>query len=289
MKLIIPSYNRPDTIKTPFLEVFKNFEKIILLHDDEQYKNYLKFNDYKNMQVIVTGCNDGGKASQIKYAVNNILSHNEWAIFADDNIDYVSGVAREYWAKDKYTFKSSEHWGNVESNVFIFRILELIAQADKVNAHLIGFLTTNNYFFANKKYKYYGFCHGKLTLWKKDNSFVFDNYDLRSLNDFHNTARHLVAYGVVLVNDYMHPVAKYFQKGGIGSKKNRKQDRINNIKFLTTYYPELIKTKKRKDNYPDARIVNMSAKNFILWRKKYKEFVKNYTYDINRYKWYKKF
>jgi len=287
MKLIIPSYNRPETIKTPFLEVFKDFEKIILLHNDNEYNNYIKFNDYKDMQLVVTNVNKGGKAGQIRYAVNNILSNNEWAIFADDNIDYIYGIDEAHWKSFEYTNKNSTHWNNIKSDIFSSRLKELIKEAERVNAHLIGFLSTNNYFFANKKFKYFGFCHGKLTLWKKDDLFVFDNFDLKSLNDFHNTARHLVNYGVVLVNDYMHPIAKYFQKGGIGSKEDRKQDRINNINFLISFYPELIKTKKRNDNYPDARFVHLSKKNFINWRNKYINFIKEYTFDIDNVRWVK--
>ncbi len=288
MKLIITSFNRAQTIKTPFLEVFQNYEKILLLHNEEQRKDYLQFNDYKDIKIIVTGIDDGGKAGQIKYAVDNILSNNEWAIFADDNIDFIYGIDSTHWKNNLYLDKSSQHWGNVNSYKFDSRLSELITKADEVNAHLIGFLSTNNYYFARKKYKYYGFCHGKLTLWKKDNDFVFDNFNLRSLNDFHFTAMHLYNYGIVLINDYMHPKAKYFQKGGIGSKKARKPDRIKNINLLLAYYPELIKTKKRTDNYPDVRIAQMSYKNFIIWRYKYKKFREEYAFNKKLNKWERK-
>ncbi len=286
MKLIIPSYDRAETIKTPFLEVFKDFEKIILLHNKEQHTEYKKFNEYEDIQIIITNL-DTGKAGQIRFAVDNVLKHNEWAVFADDNIEYVYGINNEQWLHDRYEDKNPSHWGKVNSHSFVSRILELINHAETLNAHLVGFLSTNNHYFANKKFKDYGFCHGKLTLWKKDNEFIFDDIDLRSLNDFHNTARHIVNYGVVLVNDYMHPIAKYFQSGGIGSKKDRKQDRINNIKLLTTLYPNLIKTKKRKDHYPDARFVHMSKKNFYNWRNKYLAFIKEYEFDKGTMSWQK--
>jgi len=37
VKLIIPTHNRSKTITTPYLEVFKNYEVILLVHDEEQY------------------------------------------------------------------------------------------------------------------------------------------------------------------------------------------------------------------------------------------------------------
>lgn len=283
MKLIIPTHNRSKTITTPYLEVFKNYDVILLVHDSVQYAEYKKLHDF---EIIVTNLNLG-KNGQIEYALDNLIKHDEWVIFADDNIEYIYGLDDQHYKHTIYAVKDSKHWGNINSTQFGIRIIDLIKQAEKINAHLIGFLTTDNWFFANKKYKTYGFCHGKLTLWRKDNEFKFGKIYMKSLNDFHNTAKHLVFYGVVLINDFMHPKAKYFQAGGIGSKQDRKLDRKNNIKILQVLYPKLIVKKPRPDNYPDVRIVNFSAKNFMLWRKQYKYYTENYKYSLKQNRWIK--
>ena len=283
MKLFIPTHNRSETISTPYLEVFKNYDVTLLVHNSEQYRKYKRLHDF---DIVITDINLG-KNGQIEYAIKNLIEHDEWVIFADDNIEYIYGLNETHYKHDIYTEKNSKHWGKINSTQFGTRVEDLILQAEKINAHLIGFLTTDNWYFANKKYKSYGFCHGKLTLWRKDNNFLFDGIYMKSLNDFHNTARHLVQYGVVLINDYMHPKAKYFQAGGIGSKNDRKLDRKKNIQILKVLYPKLIVDKPRPDNYPDVRIVNYSLKNFMLWRKKYKHYTNNYKYLLEKNRWIK--
>jgi len=283
LKLIIPTHNRSKTLSTPYLEVFKNYDVVLLVHDSTQFEKYKKLH---NFEIIITQLNLG-KNGQIEYALNNLVEHDEWVFFADDNIEYIYGLDDKHYVHDIYTKKDNKHWGKISSKQFDERVIDLTEKAESLDAHLIGFLTTDNWFFANKKYKTYGFCHGKLTLWRKDNSFLFDNIYMKSLNDFHNTARHLVHYGVVLINDYMHPKAKYFQAGGIGSKQDRKLDRKKNITILKVLYPSLIVNKPRPDNYPDVRIVNFSRKNFMLWRKKYKYYTDNYQYSLNKNRWIK--
>lgn len=283
MKLIIPTHNRSKTITTPYLEVFKNYDVTLLVHDEEQYIAYKKLH---NFNIVNTKTNEG-KNGQTKYAIENLVEHDEWVVFADDNIDYIYGLNNKLSKYLTYPNKNKDDWGEIDSVQFKKRTEDLIRQAEKINAHLIGFLTTDNYFFANKKYKQYGFCHGKLTLWHKDKNFKFENMFALALDDFHNTARHLVEYGVVLINDYMHPKAKYFQAGGIGGKTARKEIRKRDIRILKVLYPNLIVDKPRPDNYPDVRIVNFSPKNFMLWRKKYRHYTNNYKYSLKQNRWIK--
>ena len=290
MKLIIPSYNRAENLTTPFLEVFKDFDIYLLLHSEEQKKDYLHFNNYDNVTVIVTNIDTkagGGLPKQRKYAVDNILVDGEWCLFADDNVKSVYGVEDFIWHNEIILDKNKDDWENYSSKQFNNRVRQISEHADSVGAYHVGFLPAHNYFFANKKYREYGFCMGKMTMWKKDVNFIWNNYYTNSIEDFNHTAMHLVNYGKVLVVDFIYPIASHYSAGGIGNKKNRKQERIDSIKTIMKMYPDLFRKKKRPDNYPDISLKIMSQQKFIIWRKTYKEFTKKYKFSINNKVWEK--
>jgi len=288
VKVIIPSYNRAKTISTPYLDVFKNFDIYILVHNDSQKDEYIKHNPKLNIICTnVTTANDEGLPRQRKWAVDNLLEHNEWTIFADDNIKEIHGIVNDNWLKDEILEPNLNDWGSLTNKQFIERIEFLSNYGDNSGAYHIGFLPAHNFYFARKKIKHYGFCMGKMTMWKKDNDFVWNNIYMNAVEDFNHTAMHLINYGIVLIHDYLYPHAYHYQSGGAGSKAYRKNIRKRNIKVLTTLYPDLIKKKKRKNGYPDARIVYMSKKNFINWRNKYINFLKEYTFDIDNVRWVK--
>ena len=77
MKLIIPTHNRSKTLSTPYLEVFKNYDVVLLVHDSTQFEKYKKLH---NFEIIITELNLG-KNGQIEYALNNLVEHDEWVFF----------------------------------------------------------------------------------------------------------------------------------------------------------------------------------------------------------------
>ena len=288
MKVVIPTYQRPDAITTPYLDVFKNFDIIVLVHNKKEYNEYKKHNP--DLNIICTNIDvalGGGLPRQRKWAIDNLLDNNEWIVFADDNIKEIHGIINNNWKLNSIEIPNQDDWGVMTQKGFVSRINYLTKTADNIGAYHVGFLPAHNYFFARKKVRQYGFCMGKMTMWKKDKNFKWNNIFLSAMEDYNHTAMHLINYGKVLVHDFMYPHAYHYQKGGEGSKEYRKPIRVKSTKLLITLYPNLIKTKKRKDNYPDARFVYMSPENFVLWRKKYIEFQKQFTFDVKEMKWLK--
>ena len=104
MKLAIPTHNRSEIISTPFLEVFKNFDIYLIFHSNEAYKEYSKKNDLSNINIVVTdiepASNGTGLPLNRKYFLENYVEHNEWIIFADDNVASIEGLISEnLWNK----------------------------------------------------------------------------------------------------------------------------------------------------------------------------------------------
>ncbi|QDP59248.1 MAG: hypothetical protein Tp1124SUR1244132_35 [Prokaryotic dsDNA virus sp.] len=292
MKLAIPTHNRSEIISTPFLEVFKNFDIYLIFHSNEAYKEYSKKNDLSNINIVVTdiepASNGTGLPLNRKYFLENYVEHNEWIIFADDNVASIEGLISEnLWNKFILQNNQKNLFSEWNSDLFFKRINEIKNYADTVGAYHVGLQTSKNYFYAHKKYRERGYVLGKLTLWKKDNNFIYDT-PFTAMEDFHHTAMHLIHYGKVLICDYVWANAKHFQGGGLGSKNFRKPNHIQSVEYLTAKYPQLIKVKNRKDNYPDLRFPNMSEYNFQVWLKQYKAFKKEYIFNEDTFRWDKK-
>ncbi len=288
MKAIIPSYQRAESISTPYLKALENFEIIVLVHNKKELAEYKKHNP--TLKIICTDIDvelGGGLPRQRKWAIENLLQNDEWLLFADDNIKSIYGVDDTTWIKESILEKNEDNWGDLNSKQFFDRVDEISKHADYVGAYHVGFLPAHNYYFARKKYREYGFCMGKMTMWKKDINFNWNGYYTNSIEDFNHTAMHLVNYGKVLIVDYLFPLANHYSAGGIGNKKSRKQARIESINIIMHLYPNLFRKKKRPDYYPDMSVKQMSKENFIKWRYKYLEFVKHYEFDLKEVKWKK--
>lgn len=291
MKLAIPTHNRSELITTPFLEVFKNFDKYLIFHNGKAVDEYKKHNDYTDINIVVTDIEANDKGTGLPanrmYFVDNYLKNDEWVLFADDNVTSVEGVVPDLvWDKYRIADNDKSLFDKWDSSIFDNRILEIKKQGDTIGAKHIGFQTSKNYFYAHKKYRERGYVLGKMTMWKKDKDFVYD-LPYTAMEDFHHTAMHIAQYGKVLICDYLWANSTHFQGGGLGSKGERHENHLKSMKYLTYRYPNLVKIKNRKDDYPDLRIMNMSEYNFQVWLKQYAEFKKKYTFDTKEMQWLK--
>tara|TARA_R100001460_G_scaffold102959_1_gene147905 strand:+ start:4839 stop:5714 length:876 start_codon:yes stop_codon:yes gene_type:complete len=291
MKLVIPTYNRAETINTINLEVFKQYETYLLFHSEEQKLKYIYANDLTGLNLVVgvESSTDGtAKARNIEWFIDNYIDDGEWFIFADDNISSVAGLVDENMWQQEFINEVDKDWfGFYSPELFNTRIFELIDKAEDVNAHMIGFQTSKNYFYAHRKYRYRGYVIGKLYLWKKDKNFVWDK-PFVPMEDFHISIMHLLNYGCVLLCDYMWANAKHYTAGGLGSKSHRRNNYAYGTEYLSKKYPDLVKPKKRDDNYPDLRFTTYSDKNFYKWLKVYEAFKKEYKFNEKTMRWDKK-
>ena len=291
MKLAIPTLNRPEAISTPFLDVFEGFDIYIIFHTELDKKKYEAVHDLSNFKLIVTGIepvSDGtGKAKQIEYFLDNYVNDNEWIIFADDDVYSVEGlVNNDEFKKDKLTSISKDWFDYYDEKIFSDRVLELIGKANSINAHMVGFQVSRNWFYAKNKYRYRGYVMGGLYMWKKDKNFVID-YPYVAMEDMHFSAMQVVHYGCVLLCDYFWANCGYFNNGGLGTKSERKNNHLYAMKYLSKKYVGLLKPKIKKDKYPDLRFSTMNEATFKTWWSKYKEFRNNYTFNDETMNWVK--
>lgn len=214
MKVYIPTYNRPHSLRTHFY--FKDEDYYLLVHSEEQKKHYLENPTINPDRLIVTNA-PKGITNQRKWMLDN-AEPGEWYMSADDNIDYyeLRGVP----------IQCKEFMRHAEASV---------EKANEIGAYLVGFATTSNLFFRKETWKPYSFVCGKTMLIRKGKAEHNPLYSAKE--DYQFTAENLLQHGITLRNDDIFPKAKHYQEGGIGGFSARMPGMVKDTRRLMEDYP----------------------------------------------------
>lgn len=271
--IYIPSYNRPQSIKTnAWLESCKVDYKV-LLHSGECADSYIKAGRVPKNKIIVTNA-PFGVTNQRNWIVDNLAKRGEWYVSLDDNIQSMKRMIDKYYGKKKIDVSSPDiTQASFSQRVTASEYLGLLAQdieiAETIKAEYIGYATVDNYFFNSKKYKAVGYVISKACAVKFDGL----RYDpkLEAMEDFGYCASQLVKNNCVLINSWIKPIAGHYEAGGIGTYEKRLPRKIVDCKYLMMKYPELFRYKVKKGCHPKAELqlrLN-SPKQVIEWKRKH--------------------
>lgn len=273
IKVIIPSYKRGLDIKTHlyFQELPELYETHIVIHDEEDAGYF--HNPSINSQIHVSYA-PAGVVNQRNWILEQLLTDGEWFIMADDNIYDITTVTDEFYYQQELPVKDSK--SNVEWNrIFLShldpenyykKVQEDITIAENIGANVISYATTPNPFFRERKYREIGYVLSKLVVMKKTD-FRYDT-QVKAMDDYQLTAEHILRYGKVLLNNFIKPMAKHYQEGGIGTYSSRLPKKIQDCIYLRQKYPGFFryKTKSGKHPYAELQVCFNSEKQVERWR-----------------------
>lgn len=257
MKVFIPSKNRADTMTTH--NVFP--DSMVVLHNNEQRLAYMKAGVPKDRIVVSDTKDDAyGLTRQREWVCQYMAEKDEWFLFADDNVKSITCVHPSMYNDSELEVKTPcrggrESWREIYNyDISGAEFLQHFAWADTVladtiGAKMVGYSLTDNYFFRGKKYRQVGYVVGKMYLLKNDVGITWDH--TITMEDFRNTAHHLLWYGRVLINNFIYPVRQHYMKGGMGTKEERRSYRAQDVRRLMLQYPGLFTRKKPKPDVPD--------------------------------------
>jgi len=281
MKVLIPTWNRAETISTHKLFHKSLFDVNVLVHNRDQKAAYREGAAKKVENIIVTGVANGvgGLTRQREWGLKNLCKKGEWIVFADDNI-FNFGVIQEPWysAKrlpDKDTWKGDVSWNKFWHQQYgaestAERLSEVFLRsifiAEKKGSHLVGFTLSNNPLFNATKWRTGGYVIGKCMLWKYDPDYIW-RHDI-TMEDFYHSAQHIVQYGITMTNRFICPRAGHYEKGGLGEYSERVPHRLKDVKKLMKAFPGYFRIKDRKGFVPGTDLsVCIRATGIDRWRK----------------------
>lgn len=282
MKVIIPTYGRPDLISTHKFFNSRLFEVIVLVHSKDQKRLYLN-GPARHETIVVTDVKTGpgGLTRQREWGLKNLCDKDEWILFADDNVVNF-GVIEEPWYSSK-ELPSKDDWeGEVPWNAHWHRQTSKTASperldevfnrsilfAEKKKARIVGFTLNNNPLFNRKKWKIGGYIIGKSMLWKNDPAYKW-NHNI-TMEDFYNSAQHYVQYGMSLTNQFICPLAGHYQSGGLGTYDERVPHRLKDVQALLKLFPGFFRIKDREGFVENTDLaVRVRSNTIDKWRASY--------------------
>src|SRR5258706_4469197 len=261
MKVIIPSKGRSTAISTH--KLFTDY--LVVVHNQEEFDAYLKNSSIDPDKLVNANCPFGG-ANIRNWILEHLVEDGEWFVMADDNHEFHIAVNEENYmnpiCRDRRAFETK-----IEEVDFWKIANDTMKEAEKVGTNLCGFAIVDNYFFREKKFRHVGFCVGKITLIKKT-SLRFDAV-MKAMDDYEFTAANLKRFGKVVINNYLFPIAKHNAPGGIGTYKERLNNKLRECRYLMDKYPKMFRYKTKAGCHPLAEIQMRftSIKQVDKWRK----------------------
>jgi hypothetical protein len=271
MKIVIPSKGRPALISTHILLEKSGLDYRIFLHDKGDYKYYLLNPTIKKEKLIVTNA-PYGISHQRQWILDNYIEKDEWYISLDDKITSFLCVPEPYYKEDSLPTKENKMYKKLfEKNIisarqFYDKCKEMVELGEKIGAYNIGFATTPNYFFRNKKIRHSGYVISNACV-RKHVGIDFD-LNVKAMDDYSYTAQHLLKFGKVLINNYIYPPAQHYASGGIGTYADRLKRKISDTSYLMEKYPGLFNYKKKAGKPAEAELLIRlnSQKQIDKWR-----------------------
>jgi hypothetical protein len=249
------------------------------LHDKEQKKLYLKNKTIPPESIIVSNV-PHNLAMQRNWIKENLVKpKDKWFILMDDNIRGFAVVPKKFYRHDNIPILHGEDARQADgrSRVRNFSQIEDLVQdnveyADELGAGLIGFGNHPNYFFRRKKFKTITVICQKFCIVRNDDLRWIKN--TKQQNDSAYSALALIKYGRVLLNNFIYPISKHYEPGGLGDLDVRRKKRKVGAAILMRRFPGLFKFVKYKETswfygYSNLEINIHSEKKFLEWRKEY--------------------
>lgn len=273
MRVFIPTKGRAQVINSHLL--FSGMDVTIVVHNAAERADYLRNPTIRPEQVLVseTLMDRAGLTRQREWIMNTLVRPGEWFVFADDNIQRILAVPQPYY--EKSLLNALEYAPEARKRIFRqdaqpehlrFAFEESIQAAQYIGAQMVGFAVTDHTLSRGRKYRTLGYVIGKMLL-MQHNTIPFDH--TITMEDFRNTAEHLLHNGSVLINNFVVPMAKHYQSGGMGTYGERIAYRQADVFHLLQLYPGLFRVKQREGFAPntDLAMKITTPKGLQAWRK----------------------
>lgn len=272
VRVFVPSKGRAETITTPAVLDALGQRCTVVVHSDDEAERYRRAGRAGDSLVISGVPGDAfGLTRQREFICEVLAVPGEWFLFADDNIMKITAVPMPYYREGIPALTSAQQHelfgAEIDSALWGTVLQETVDAATRVGAHIAGFGATSNPRHRMQKWAQVCYVRGKMFLWHNV-PYGWDH--TISMEDFRNTAEHLLRYGTVLVHKWCRAEARHYMPGGMGTKAERCEQRQRDCRALMRLYPGLFRLKPqatRRGEW-DLRLNIHSIEGIAAWRRR---------------------
>jgi hypothetical protein len=242
----------------------------ILVHTDEQRAEYAHTYPHLEPYIRVTGVPVGMLGGQRNVMLDSV-AEGEWFMVMDDDIQGLYTVPEFIWNQGRFEpedlpNKDLHHRVPMSFGDLMARVEhDLLPEAARVGARLIGFAPTDNLLYNRSKYRYASFVVMNLCLVQKTRLRFIPG----QISDFEYSAANLVTYGIDLLASWIYAKSRMYRPGGLGLKPERREARLEACRSIIAKYPGMVKMRWR-DGYPDLHLITNTRSKVERWRSEWK-------------------
>lgn len=178
------------------------------------------------------------------FILRNLVKKGQWYIGMDDNIQRINKVSSDYYGKERVDGhakpKKADTWRQVYRTDATRELLalmhELINECNLVGTTYGGFASMENPFFRMRHWSYRRFVKSKLYVMRNDGQRFQGIFG----HDSRMSVETVVKYGCVAVNNFVHPVHKMYEQGGLGHITERRPILNKHLNEIVKQYPGLV-------------------------------------------------
>ena len=245
MKIFVFAYDRYQTMTTSEMLEAEGIDHVVLCHNEEQKSSFIEGGRVLAKRLVVTNKPKG--LSHNRGFALELLENGEWGMFLVDDLVHIAELDcyDEYRHVGRLSITPGETaiWKKrfdkrINLKQFITRCEDDIRVAEKLGVYLIGFSSNENPLFRNRKWIFRGLVDGRAWLVKR--SKLLPDLNVHAVEDYCWTARNLMAFGSVMVNNWILVKCERYTAGGYGSKKQRLAQKLKECDYLVSRYGKYI-------------------------------------------------
>jgi hypothetical protein len=256
VKVFVFTWDRYHDITTSAMLERERIAHRVLIHSEPHRRCFEAGGRVKPERMVVVNQPKG--LAYNRNAALDRMRQGEWALFLVDDLlgiteleDYqrhcLTGVLDITPANQNVWRQRFKKGINLAR--FLGRCEDVLDEAERLGAHLVGFAGFDNPMFRAKRWKVNCLADGRAWLVRKSHLRFDENVQL--IDDVCWTAQNIDAFGVVLVDAWILPNCRRYTAGAFGSIEQRLAQKRKEVAYLVRQYPQYC-VLKRKAGWPDG-------------------------------------
>jgi hypothetical protein len=250
MRIFVFAYDRYARMSTSLMLERADIDHVVLCHTEQARQQFIDHGTARPERIIATGMPRG--LPHNRNAALEMLKHDEWALFLNDDLIECHGVGEQNLFPDRRIPVDRDNQNDfyelyndvLPMSEMLRRANVLAHQCERIGSRLGGFTPSYNIVNRGPKWRMNVLVDGRAIVVRKG-TLRWDT-SIETIEDYAWTARNLERYGVTLVDLWTEPRCSRYTLGGYGTREARADGKKRDVLRMLRTYPDTVRRSKQR-------------------------------------------